>query len=467
MVNPGHPSRSCTTCKFRRIKCDATRPTCLRCTTSKRVCLGYTNHEQSGSQPFLKAKESQITVPTRSLWNPVNHPPVRTSLATIRNITLPALFINSIRPTWIDKNSEQTIYYVREAIEVGVRSLQEPAQTIAARRALHQKYQAAMRELRGSLSLSSHLQSPFIPAYMFALYEMTVNLDSEDRTWQVHLDGFLEMLYRQRWKLQSDVKGPTLIRAMQLMNPENTVATSLANLTTDNFDKACLLLDIAKLRLRKLTLAMNELVSSGRCPRKLDVQKLRVALKQVERDIASIPLLLLSHTPDFINSKQQEYRAVFIIVASLLIATGELLHSITIYRNMQDYKRLSRLLRDAVDSISASIASFGPEKSETLTNTTQPIEFGSTTYLDALLGMWLLHCAANTCNITISQQEQLRGGIWRIGVDARIPKALSLAAITGDDATFSDTIAGLLVAGVDRKQFLFHRMAAWHGEERT
>lgn len=41
MVNTGHPSRACKLCRARRIKCDETKPYCLKCKKSKRQCPGY------------------------------------------------------------------------------------------------------------------------------------------------------------------------------------------------------------------------------------------------------------------------------------------------------------------------------------------------------------------------------------------------------------------------------------------
>ncbi|KAL8960653.1 MAG: hypothetical protein Q9193_002676 [Seirophora villosa] len=42
MPHTGKPSAGCQTCKQRHIKCDETRPSCLRCTKTRRVCPGYT-----------------------------------------------------------------------------------------------------------------------------------------------------------------------------------------------------------------------------------------------------------------------------------------------------------------------------------------------------------------------------------------------------------------------------------------
>ncbi|TVY94227.1 Transcriptional regulatory protein [Lachnellula willkommii] len=40
----------CITCKVRRVKCDETRPACLRCLSTRRACDGY-NYIQPSHQP--------------------------------------------------------------------------------------------------------------------------------------------------------------------------------------------------------------------------------------------------------------------------------------------------------------------------------------------------------------------------------------------------------------------------------
>lgn len=49
MVNPGHPSTGCKSCRLRRILCDSTRPSCQRCVKSHRICLGYDDLQQKPS----------------------------------------------------------------------------------------------------------------------------------------------------------------------------------------------------------------------------------------------------------------------------------------------------------------------------------------------------------------------------------------------------------------------------------
>lgn len=43
MVNTGKPSGACGVCRERRIKCDETKPVCLKCTRSGRTCTGYSH----------------------------------------------------------------------------------------------------------------------------------------------------------------------------------------------------------------------------------------------------------------------------------------------------------------------------------------------------------------------------------------------------------------------------------------
>lgn len=43
MVNTGKPSGACGVCRERRIKCDETKPACLKCMRSGRPCSGYSH----------------------------------------------------------------------------------------------------------------------------------------------------------------------------------------------------------------------------------------------------------------------------------------------------------------------------------------------------------------------------------------------------------------------------------------
>ncbi|KAL3446437.1 hypothetical protein BJX65DRAFT_131202 [Aspergillus insuetus] len=65
------PSRGCETCKKRRKKCDETRPSCLRCLNTNRVCRGYDAHA-NGNLVFRQHDQRPPTEKTHALpFNPM------------------------------------------------------------------------------------------------------------------------------------------------------------------------------------------------------------------------------------------------------------------------------------------------------------------------------------------------------------------------------------------------------------
>lgn len=64
MVNTGKPSGGCGVCRERRIKCDETKPECLKCIRSGRTCSGYSNGFKLRDQTqktILKARLGKST----------------------------------------------------------------------------------------------------------------------------------------------------------------------------------------------------------------------------------------------------------------------------------------------------------------------------------------------------------------------------------------------------------------------
>ncbi len=98
MVNTGHPSRACKLCRARRVRCDETKPACLKCQKSKRACPGYRdpfeiNLRDETAATIRKAKaahqgrvSSEKKTPGRSEADlsslPINSSPSRDSSAS-------------------------------------------------------------------------------------------------------------------------------------------------------------------------------------------------------------------------------------------------------------------------------------------------------------------------------------------------------------------------------------------------
>lgn len=71
MVNTGHPSRACKLCRTRRIKCDETKPHCLKCKKTNRQCPGYRdafdiNLRDETQRTIRKAKAAKATATAQS-----------------------------------------------------------------------------------------------------------------------------------------------------------------------------------------------------------------------------------------------------------------------------------------------------------------------------------------------------------------------------------------------------------------
>lgn len=183
MVNPGHSSNGCATCKFRRVKCDETYPTCARCVKSHRLCLGYDARKRRNTA--LGAIRAEV-IPQKEVahYTQLNRIPRMDdqSLITLAVTTevrsyMPGFFeVFDIAAT--EEGPGRAVLNVLDIVRATFNSLQEPVQTPKTRREQHKKYRLAMGELRHSLSLWPSSGMLFVPAFLFALYEVKLSLVS-------------------------------------------------------------------------------------------------------------------------------------------------------------------------------------------------------------------------------------------------------------------------------------------------
>jgi hypothetical protein len=119
---------------------------------------------------------------------------------------------------------------------------------------------------------------------------MMVNVDRNDKTWQIHLNGLLAMLH-QSYEPTEGNKAPPLLKACQIIDSPN-IGEAVSALQVCDAEKVGILLDIAKLRLRSLNAEFVKLFASTSPPRKLDVQKLRPSIKELHDNLLLIPSML-------------------------------------------------------------------------------------------------------------------------------------------------------------------------------
>jgi hypothetical protein len=119
---------------------------------------------------------------------------------------------------------------------------------------------------------------------------MIVNVDPYDKTWQVHLNGLLEIL-RKSHTLVYEKKALPLLKAMQIMDCRN-VRETISTQPVCDIAGAGILLDIAKLRLNCLDTEFTKLFADASPPRKIDVQKLRRLIKELHDNLRLMPSML-------------------------------------------------------------------------------------------------------------------------------------------------------------------------------
>lgn len=248
--------------------------------------------------------------------------------------------------------------------------------------------------------------------------EMTVNLDTEDKTWLVHLDGLLTMLRRCE-PGSNEARRLNLVEALHVLDNHATISSR--SISPDGLARAVLLLEVLKLRLGKLASEASGMFRSGSRPRKLDVQKLKTGLKRVQRDSAVLPAMLDAHDFPHHDCKRNEHRALAIVAATLLLRCGEHLHLNGAYAGIAEYVSLNSSIERAAIEICNSLAF----NLAVISDGSNP-QNGARGTFAAFQAMWPLYSVYTSRTISPQLMERARSGLQRIGTDFKIPKALSL-----------------------------------------
>ncbi|KAL7914384.1 hypothetical protein GGI35DRAFT_240588 [Trichoderma velutinum] len=490
MGNPGHASKGCTTCKMRRIRCDYGRPFCLRCTKSKRVCLGYNTQEEQATVSYKRIpfynyidvmiQSSAIEPRPDGMGSSSSSDSYETNTsAGLPCIDYPFNKFYSIysgkidsQPTWQHfyhnlrterKDLARVVWFVLNTLNKGFYSLRQSMQTIAARKDLLERYGSATRHLREALTNWPTSLALVTPVFHFSLYEMVVNLSPADRTWQTHLCGLLSILRR----IPGGLIRFTLIKAIKISESAKDFHKALELSTVDGLERACLLLDIVKLQLRKLVTETDSIASISRLTmRKLDMQKLRVSIKYIHKQLCLFPIILREavysttgaidlERPRSSNQRVTEsqlfivlwndFYTLQIITSTMLLNIGSVLYPDAVYRCKRESTVLSTVIQEAVSricSITTYYTGLHPQVSPDC------FEMPVIKTAHALLLIWPLSCALIAPDVTDQQQNWIQKVLWNIGEQCSIPKALSLAYIGKENIPRSDILSGILLVSL-------------------
>lgn len=319
---------------------------------------------------------------------------------------------------------------------------------------------------------------------------MIVNTSLADRTWQTHSNGLLAMLQHNqntRGNCIAEMTGLSAARQFALSEETSDIQGFLSSHPlTDSIEKAWLLLHVTKVQLRTFITTMDRFCAIDDAQltmhfKKLDVEKVRVSVKRIQRGLCLFPDLIpkeyhpirminsigcdfptaLSPTyigyyedsyPDtFLCTKWNEYRSLLLITGDFLLRTGRFLYAGMRRSNARETTGLARMMKEAADGICASVPSYCTKYSARREEADVENAWKHTTpmkTLDALNLMWPVHCAiATESGATEAQRGWMKELLLFMGCNMRIPKAMALADTHMQAFTYSEALASLTLLG--------------------
>ncbi|KAL9045514.1 MAG: hypothetical protein Q9214_001454 [Letrouitia sp. 1 TL-2023] len=200
-----------------------------------------------------------------------------------------------------------------------------------------------------------------------------------------------------------------------------------------------------QLRLYELGPELDTAFRSGTSPRKLDVQKIRVAVKSLYKDLCvayrmlegepwrrRLDQLSTNHRPlqshSAVASRAQRCIEIdhgFDVSAAFLLESGDYLDSKSNWPSTREFRTLNSTIQDAVNGIWISAAgSSDIIISETPRSMSTQISSFKT--LDGLLLMWPLYAAQRAPGISEPRRLLFEEALYTVGEVGRIPKAVTL-----------------------------------------
>jgi hypothetical protein len=321
--------------------------------------------------------------------------------------------------------------------------LWDPFQSRETRRLMLQSYQNALHMLRVALLSDPHDHALVTPTRSLAFYEvccfascrpysladqysqMAVSSDWEDNTWRTHLDAYFAMLRQTSQAATDNSRDSSLLQALQFVYDNNKRELSLNDPSKTDTETAELLLDVCKLRLSNIAQDLAGDFKRGPQPRKLDIRKLRLSVKHLYADVLSVCRLISPSESRLLI----EHAAVQILAASLLIEFGEYLHPAEALHSTREYAGLTLTISLASVAIRKSVSDLLPAMliiGRVGLNKSRDEKVHMPSIADAVSVMWPLIVVRAARNQEQTMQDWAGQNLYRVGCEARVPKALHL-----------------------------------------
>ncbi|KAK1447363.1 hypothetical protein CPAR01_04581 [Colletotrichum paranaense] len=219
MVNHG-PSKGCSTCRKRRVKCDEDRPSCRECLRLRRVCGGYESQKKTGEIRFKdQSTGGRLLTPTSRFRSPrmLTTPewtmqavvPARistsdesfavcffhTSIAGLgRSFRSTQGFLEPLLPVVSKEHPDSVLSTVLTAVSTKLWSLwKTPTNNY---RTPHPPFTRALSRLRAALNdpLERSKDSTVLSAILMHFYESLVARSTHQHTMRAHQEGARALL---------------------------------------------------------------------------------------------------------------------------------------------------------------------------------------------------------------------------------------------------------------------------------
>ena len=261
---------------------------------------------------------------------------------------------------------------------------------------------------------------------------MVVASGWDEDTWRIHLDGCLTLLQQSSQEVNGTAPLKPLEQALRFVRDDTIGTFSFDTATTNDKEKVVLLVNILKLRLRALVQEFCTLTRSIVQPRKLDVLRLRLLMKQLLSDFDLVLLTSAPSTNCVPCADRLECEALRVIAGSILMNCGKILDTTGSFDTTREYAKLNSVIEAAATKIFTMTAALRPRVAHPDTasvvhdNVDVPQVVIATTPLSVI---WPLFAAGIWASGDVRKQTWARETLFDIGRHYQIPLALHLVRV--------------------------------------
>ena len=261
---------------------------------------------------------------------------------------------------------------------------------------------------------------------------MVVASSWEEDTWRIHLDGCLALLQQSCRGTDGIAALEPLEQALRFIQGDTTGNFSFDTTTKNDKEKTALLLIILKLRLRSLVDEFCILTRGVVQPRKLDMLRLRLLMKQLLNDLGLVLPTSRSSTSCLSYASRLECEALLVIAGGMLMKFGNFLDTTGSFDTTREYAKLNSCIELAATEIFTMTAKLHQRVAH---SDLVSVAHGNADVSQVAISstplsvIWPLFAAGIWASSDTKQQTWARETLSEIGTHYHIPLAMHLVRI--------------------------------------